>query len=298
VTKRVGFAGLAAALIVLILAAAPLRAEPARGEGRIVFGFGESGALHPAQLAVMDGDGKHRRLLPLDHVFSVSWSRDGRSIAYDVLTPAARPNTYRRDVWTMNVDGRPRYRRVVRNGERGDWSPNGRELAFVRGGDIWVVDLKDHRQRRIVHHGHLPRWSPDGKKLTFERGGSRVDVWVAELAAKKQRRLVRNGDFADWSPDGRQIVFDRCRTTGLVTECSIHVVRADGTAQRRLFEGEQPLWSPNGQAIAFVGTVKRRGFYDAIVRARLDGSGRRVLFGQRPYCGCYLLAWGPPHRGR
>ena len=290
---RVGLSALAAALIV---AAAPLRAEPdSRGEGRIVFGFGESGALHPAQLAVMDGDGEHRRLLPLDHVFSVSWSRDGRLIAYDVFTPAARPNTYRRDVWTMHVDGRPGYRRVVRNGWSADLSPSGREIAFVRGGDIWVVDLNDHRQRRIIRHGHSPRWSPDGKRLVFERGGSRTDIWVAEVGATKELRLARNGDDADWSPDGRQIAFDRCRTD---YACFVDVMRADGTAQRRLFAGEQPLWSPDGQAIAFVGTDTRRSFNDAIVRARLDGTGRRVLFGQRPYCGCYLLAWGPPRRGR
>jgi Tol biopolymer transport system component len=119
---------------------------------------------------------------------------------------------------------------------------------------------------------------------------------VAELGTKKERRLVRNGDDADWSPDGRQIAFDRCDRLG--NPCSVNVMRADGTAQRRLFAGDQPLWSPDGQAIAFVGRVRRRSFYDAIIRARLDGTGRRVVFGQEPYCGCYLLAWGPPPRGR
>jgi hypothetical protein len=62
--------GLAAALIALILADGPLRAEPAsRGEGRIAFTFSESGADRPAQLAVMDADGKNRRVLPA----SPSW---------------------------------------------------------------------------------------------------------------------------------------------------------------------------------------------------------------------------------
>ena len=61
---RVGLVGLAAALIALILADARLGAEPARGEGRIAFTFGESGDLHPSQLAVMDADGKNRRVLP------------------------------------------------------------------------------------------------------------------------------------------------------------------------------------------------------------------------------------------
>jgi Tol biopolymer transport system component len=295
----VGLAGLAAAPIALILAGTPLRAESeSRGDGRIVFAFGESGALHPAQLAVMNGDGRHRRVLPrVDHVLGASWSPDGRFIAFDLFGPGPRRNTYRRNVWTMNVDGRARFRRIVRNGDSPDWSPSGRAIAFVRGGDIWVVDLNDRRQRRIIRHGRGPQWSPDGKTLAFERGGSRTDIWVADVAAKKERRLVRNGDDANWSPHGRQIVFDRCRAQGLETECFIYAMRADGTARRRLFEGQEPLWSPNGQEIAYIGAEERRDFNDAIIRARLDGNGRRVLFGQRAYCGCYLLAWGRP-RGR
>jgi len=251
----------------------------------------------------MEGDGKHRRRLPADHVLGASWSPDGHAIAFDLLGKGSRPNTYRRDVWTMDVDGGARYRRVVRNGITPDWSPNGRSLAFQRGGttlggDIWVADLNGRGQRRVIRHGRQPRWSPDGKKLAFERGGARSDIWIAELGANTERRLVRNGEAAIWSPDGRQIAFDRCRTEGATGECFIYVIRADGTEQRRLFEGEEPLWSPTGAEIVFVGADARRHFYDAIIRRRVDGSDRRVLFGQQPYCGCFLLTWGPSRRNR
>jgi Tol biopolymer transport system component len=91
------------------------------------------------------------------------------------------------------------------------------------------------------------------------------------------------------TPDGRHIAFSsRC------PDCFIYVVRSDGTKRRRLFRGAGPVWSPSGQEIAFVdydGAEKRRGFYDPIIRARLDGSGRRVLFGETPYCGCRSLDW-------
>jgi Tol biopolymer transport system component len=306
---RVGLVGLPAALIALSLADPRLGAEPeSRGEGRIAFTFGESGDRHPSQLAVMDGDGRNRRLLPLDHVYGLSWSPDGRLIAFQVVGLSARPNIYRPNIWTMNVDRRPRYRRVVRNGGSPDWSPNGRSIAFERGGDIWVFDLGDRRQRRIVRDGSSPSWSPDGRKLAFERARgqrclpqacvSRAAVWVLEIAAKKERRLVRNGDAANWSPDGRQIAFERWRSHFQDFESFIYVMRADGTAQRRLFRGEHPVWSPNGQELAFVGRDDGR-YADAIIRARLDGRGRRVLFGRMPYCGCVAPEWGPPpRRGR
>lgn len=281
--------GLAAALIALAFADPRLAAEPAsRGEGRMAFIFGESGGEHPSQLAVMDADGKNRRALPFDDVHGgLSWSPDGRSIAFGLMsfTPASKG---RNGIYTINVDRR-KYRRVLRNGVLPDWSPNGRSIAFERGRDIWVFNLNDRRQRRIVRHGSSPSWSPDARKLAFVRGN---DLWVLELAGKKERRLVRNGGAASWSPDGRQIAFSsRC------PDCFIFVVRSDGTKRRRLFRGANPVWSPNGQEIAFVGADKRRGFYDAIVRARLDGSGRRVLFGQYPYCGCGFLDWAA-ERGR
>ena len=283
---RVGLVGLAAALIALSLADARLGADPeARGEGRIAFTFGESGALRPSQLAVMDADGKNRRALPPYGIGRLSWSPDGRSIAFSV------PSV----IHTVNVDRR-RYRRVVRNGFSPDWSPNGRSIAFGRGRDIWVFNLHDRWQRRIVRDGGSPRWSPDSRKVAFERY---PDLWVLDIAAKKERRLVRNGDFANWSPDGRQIAFRRCRSQGAIENCFVYVMRSDGTKQRRLFRGEFPAWSPNGQELVFVGPDDRRGYADAVIRARLDGSGRRVLFGQKPACGCVAPEWGPPpRRGR
>src|SRR5437867_2962184 len=145
--------GLAAALIALILADPRLAAEPA-----------SSGADHPHQLAVMDADGKDRRVLPLWGIYGWSMSRSGRFIAYQAV-----------DLMTMNVDGRPRYRRVIRNVGTGfnlDWSWNSRSIAFERRPDIWIVNLNDHRQRRIVRNS--PRWSPDGRKLTFERPRGQV----------------------------------------------------------------------------------------------------------------------------
>ena len=277
-----------------------VRDPGSRGEGRIAFTFGESGALRPSQLAVIDADGKNRRALPPYEVIGLSWSLDGRFIAYGSLG--------RYGVTTMNVDGHLRSRRVVRSGGSPDWSPDGRSIAFVRGGDLWLVNLDDRRQRRIVRHGDSPSWAPDGRKLAFERGRGqrcvfqvcvrRADVWVLNVAAKKERRLVRNAVSADWSPDGRQIVFERWRRVDQDFRSFIYVVRADGTAQRRLFQGSAPAWSPNGRELVFIGVDARRHYHDAVIPARLDGSRRRILFGQRPYCGCVGPERGPaPRRG-
>jgi len=298
---RIGLVAFAVALIPLILVDARVGAEQqSRGEGRIAFTRGESGWPRPAQLGVIDADGKNWRVLPPFDVAGLSLSPDGRFIAFRPYNPMTGCSCAPGDLMTITVDGRLRYRRLVRHDSPDisryrwlaglAWSPDGRSIAFTpRGGGISAVNLSNHRQRRMVRDGWDPTWSPDGKKLAFERGQQQApDLWVVDLATKKERRLVRNGRSPDWSPDGRRIVFYRCPKE--YHPCFIHVIRVDGTAQRRLFAGTGPVWSPNGKEIAFIGKDARHHYYDAIIRARLDGSGRRVVFGEA-ICGCGSLDW-------
>jgi Tol biopolymer transport system component len=104
------------------------------------------------------------------------------------------------------------------------WSPDGRRLAFVRDGSIWVVDADGSRLVPVSEHpagASRPRWSPDGQSVAFvsrRRGWSQV--W--RIAAPIPRRgrpaahpkpaepvaLTAAGidvDDCSWSPDGGRI---------------------------------------------------------------------------------------------
>ena len=88
-------------------------------------------------------------------------------------------------------------------------SPDGREIAFVSGGDVWTVGADGGEARLLVSHpAHesRPLWSPDGKRLAFvstRTGGG--DVYVLELASGTVRRVTFD-DAAEmldaWSRDG------------------------------------------------------------------------------------------------
>ena len=68
-----------------------------------------------------------------------------------------------------------------------------------------------------------------------------------------------------WSPDGRRIAY--------VKDGAIHVMRADGSGDRRLIRGRKdaaPAWSPDGARLSFV----RDGNLHVI---RASGSGSTCL---------------------
>jgi dipeptidyl aminopeptidase/acylaminoacyl peptidase len=264
-----GYLAVAAGLLTLILAAEHVEAKPeSRRDGRITFIVGESGEFRPSpRLIVMDADGTNTRVR-LGYVSHASLSPNGRLIAYHRVGG--------RDTRVIAADGRLRDRLLVRNGRTADWSPTGAAIAFVRGSDVWVKNLHS-RTRRVVRNAEAPDWSPDAKRLAFVRGS---DIWIVDLASKRTHLLIRGAGNARWSPNGRRIAFERRGQF----ENHVYIARADGTAQRRLAEGSSPAWSPDGRELAL--SVETR-----IIRIRVDGSHRRVVYAPKYYCACRGLEW-------
>ena len=93
-------------------------------------------------------------------------------------------------------------------------SPDGSEIAFVSGGDIWTVPSTGGTAGLLVSHpAHesTPRFSPDGMQLAFssDRTGN-GDIYVLDFATGRVRRITY-GDGADqldgWSFDSEWIYF-------------------------------------------------------------------------------------------
>jgi hypothetical protein len=158
-----------------------------------------------------------------------------------------KPRTF--DVYVMSADGSGLLR-LAQSGQGPVWSPDGRKIAFVSGGDpssaltpnqhVFTMNSDGSGKRKLAR-GFGPVWSPDGRKIAYvsERTGS-MDVDVMNADGSGQRTLIRStltrsravGFIPQpaWSPDGRKILFVSDRD-GLE---AVHVMNADGSRQRRL----------------------------------------------------------------
>jgi dipeptidyl aminopeptidase/acylaminoacyl peptidase len=66
-------------------------------------------------------------------------------------------------------------KQLAQIGPRGEYgtfqlSPDGKNIAFERGGDIWVLDIQTGVTSRLTTHparDAYPVWSPDGKTIVF-----------------------------------------------------------------------------------------------------------------------------------
>jgi len=153
------------------------------------------------------------------------WAPDGRTIVYDTGTglPGFVPG-----VGVVNANGTGA-RLLANSATQPRFSPDGMQIVFIRGGEIWTMNADGSDQTQLTQASEpdfAPVWSPNGRMIAFLRG-TPPQLYVMNVDGSGQRQLAPSSAWEldpDWSPDGKRISFARC-TSGLFRTCDVNIAK-------------------------------------------------------------------------
>ncbi len=157
------------------------------------------------------------------------------------------------------------------------WTRDGSGLLFNSQGKLVRLPASGGQATMLetgfasgITRYHSP--SPDGLQVAFghEASGWRRQpgLFVVPIGGGDPRRLIATTPSLGlgWSPDGKTIAF----ASGGKDRATIYTISAAGGQEKRLTDGEGPVFSADGQLIYFSSI---RGGTRQIWRMRADGSG-------------------------
>ncbi len=209
-----------------------------------------------------------------------------RSSAYRIVLASDIDRSTR--AYTIRADG-SRLSPVLppnREFEPMDVSGDGRMIAYVDGGTIYVSRANGAGLRRVVRReAYTPTFSPDGRRLAYVFG-RKSQIGVIGTNGHGRRRLA--GKFAldmDWSPDGKALVY-----TASVSDASSVVINPLGGGRRLLARNASgPKWSPDGRWIAYA-SLASYGGRTGVWLVQPDGRRRHRVAGASSF------SWSPDGR--
>lgn len=224
------------------------------------------------------------------------WSLTGKKDVEEMATLKLSPNGkfLLREKFVIPVNGGEPFDLVDMDAWRGNWSPDGKKIAFFSDNAIWIVPVSPKTGRpngpskklldiNFVWQGPVS-WSSDSEKIVFWSNSeeNRGDIWTISIKDGALKQITDDPVFEVspiWSPDGKTIVFSR-------EGSEIWAVSPEGGKPWKIMDARRPIsWSPDSKWIF----IETRPLNFHLLRI----ADKRVIDIKQPYGVGSFLSWSP-----
>ena len=202
-------------------------------------------------------------------VFAAAISPDGRWVT------TVAESTDGRGIHLLDLTEEPLVPRFWLRGSSPVWSPDSRQVAFLRDGNLFLAPVGDP-DAVVLTDGlsgvRAPAWSPGGETVAVMASASgSQDVWLVPAAGGEPRQLTSGAMTADevrfgvsWSPDGESVAYVANKADYWSDD--VWLADVETGTERQLTNSLRaistaPAWSPDGSRIAVLGVKKEQYWY-------------------------------------
>ncbi len=187
-------------------------------------------------------------------------------VEYYILVAELQPDGVEANTFRCDMNGAPPVSSPQALLRQPALDPDGRQLAFVAAGDVWLVAIHGGTAERLTAHParhYRPRFSPDGRQLLFAAGRDGAgDLYLFDLDGGPPRQITFQDEPCypeDWASDGEAVFFS-CDIEQM-GQAIYRVSICGGTPAPIYLEPyeqlDQAAISPDGQMLAFVNRRER-----------------------------------------
>lgn len=215
-----------------------------------------------AEMSAAGGDPQKLSILPSTNMFPRGLSRDGS----ELLVVDAKGIPPIGPLWVVPILGGSPRRIGDLIGDGGDWSPDGKKLAYNDAHNIYLANADGSASRKLVSLNNTGgviylAWSPDGTYLRFTEANfdsNAVSIWRVSADGTNLHQLFP-GCCGRWTADGKYYVFESRKQIWALPEKSgwFHSEAKPVQLTSSPMALSEPVPSQDGKKLFVTGTTTR-----------------------------------------